>query len=68
MSARYAQFALIAALALIGSLTIKMLDPVSSEILWTGHLGELKITVVEPQKQLNKAVWRVLVEFPPITG
>ena len=51
-----------------GSLTIRMLDPATSEVLWTGHLANLKVTAIEPQKQLEKAVWRILVEFPPITG
>lgn len=51
-----------------GSLTIKMLDPKTLEPLWTGVLSDLKVTAIEPQKQLNNAVWRVLVEFPPITG
>lgn len=51
-----------------GSLTVKMLDPMTSEVLWTGHLADFRITVVEPQKQFASAVWRVLVEFPPITG
>ncbi len=51
-----------------GSLTITMLDPRTSEALWIGQVAEFKVTAVEPQKQLNNAVWRVLVEFPPITG
>jgi hypothetical protein len=51
-----------------GSLTIRMLDPTTSETLWAGHLAEIKITAVEPQKQFNNAIWRVLAEFPPITG
>ena len=51
-----------------GSLTIMMLDPSTSEPLWTGQVAEIKVTAIEPQKQLNNAVWRVLVEFPPITG
>jgi hypothetical protein len=51
-----------------GSLTVKMLDPVSSQILWTGHISEIKMTAIEPKKELRKAVWRILVEFPPITG
>ena len=40
----------------------------TSEALWIGQVAEFKVTAVEPQKQLNNAVWRVLVEFPPITG
>ena len=51
-----------------GTLTVKMLDPVSSQILWTGLISEIKMTAIEPHKELKKAVWRVLVEFPPITG
>jgi len=51
-----------------GSLTIKMLDPVTSQILWTGHISEIKMKAIEPYKELTKAVWRVLVEFPPLSG
>jgi hypothetical protein len=51
-----------------GTLIIKMLDPLSGEILWTGQMSEIKINAIEPQKELKKAVWRVLVEFPPLTG
>ncbi len=50
-----------------GSLTIRMLDPTTSEILWSGYLADFKITAIEPQKQFNSAIWRVLAEFPPIT-
>lgn len=51
-----------------GSLTVRMLDPVSSQILWTGYVSELKMGSIEPQKEIRKAVWRLLVEFPPLTG
>ena len=51
-----------------GTLIVKMIDPATAQILWTGHLAEFKISAIEPQKQIGKAVWRVLVEFPPITG
>ncbi len=51
-----------------GTLTVKMLDPLTSQILWSGIISEIKMTAIEPQKELKKAVWRVLVEFPPITG
>jgi hypothetical protein len=51
-----------------GSLTIRMLDPTTTEVLWAGYLADFKITAVEPQKQLNSAIWRVLAEFPPMTG
>jgi hypothetical protein len=51
-----------------GTLTVKMLDPLTSQILWSGTISEIKMKAIEPQKELKKAVWRVLVEFPPITG
>ena len=51
-----------------GTLTIKMLDPLSSRILWSGHVTEIKMNIIDPQTEIKKAVWRVLVEFPPITG
>jgi len=51
-----------------GTLTVKMLDPLTSQILWSGAIAEIKMKAIEPQKELRKAVWRVLVEFPPITG
>ena len=51
-----------------GTLVVKMLDPTTGEILWSGQISEIKINVIEPQKELRKAVWRILVEFPPLTG
>ena len=51
-----------------GSLMIRMLDPLSSEILWTGYVSEIQMNFLYPQKEVSKAVWRILVEFPPITG
>ncbi len=51
-----------------GTLIVRMLDPATAEILWTGQISEIKMNVIEPQKELNKAVRRLLVEFPPLTG
>lgn len=51
-----------------GSLTIKMLDPGSAAVLWEGTISEFTITAIEPQKGMQSAVWRVLAEFPPLTG
>lgn len=51
-----------------GSLTIRMIDPTSSATLWEGTVSEFTISAIEPQNGIAKAVWRVLVEFPPITG
>jgi hypothetical protein len=51
-----------------GSLTVSMLDPATGKKLWQGTVSEFTINAIEPQKGIRKAVWRVLVEFPPITG
>ena len=51
-----------------GTLIVKMLDPATSEILWTGQISEIKLNVIEPQKELNKAARRLLMEFPPLSG
>jgi hypothetical protein len=51
-----------------GSLALRMLDPVSAETLWEGTVSEFTINIIEPEKGLRKAVWRVLVEFPPLSG
>jgi hypothetical protein len=51
-----------------GTLVVRMLDPDTAEILWTGLIAEIKMNVIEPQKELNKAVRRLLVEFPPLSG
>ncbi len=51
-----------------GSLTVRMLDPLSSQILWTGYVSEIKVNSLEPTKEIKKAVWRLMVEFPPLTG
>jgi hypothetical protein len=51
-----------------GTLIVRMLDPVTSEIQWTGQISEIKMNAIEPQKELEKAVRRLLGEFPPLTG
>jgi len=51
-----------------GTLIVRMLDPNTSEILWTGQISELKMNTIEPQKEFQKAVWRLLAEFPPLTN
>lgn len=51
-----------------GTLIVKMLDPATAEILWTGQISEIRLNVIEPQKELNKAARRLLMEFPPLTG
>jgi hypothetical protein len=50
------------------TLTVRMLHPGTSQVLWQGEMGGVEIDAVNPELQLRKAVWRLLVEFPPITG
>jgi len=50
-----------------GTLVVRMHDPVTAEILWTGQIAEIKMNVIEPQKELDKAARRLLMEFPPLT-
>jgi hypothetical protein len=51
-----------------GTLAIRMLDPHSAEVLWEGTVSDFTVSAVEPQQSLRKVVWRVLAEFPPVTG
>jgi len=50
------------------TLTVRMLDPGTSQVLWQGEMGGVEIDAVNPEQQLRKAVWRVLMEFPPLSG
>ena len=51
-----------------GTLIVKMLDPVSGQILWTGQISNIQMDPITPEKELRNAVWRVLAEFPPLTS
>lgn len=51
-----------------GTLAIRMLDPHSAEVLWEGSVSEFTLSAVEPQHSLRRVVWRVLAEFPPLSG
>lgn len=48
------------------TLTLRMLHPGTSQVLWQGELSGVEVDAVNPEAALRKAVWRVLVEFPPI--
>ncbi len=50
------------------TLIVRMLHPGTSQVLWQGELGGVEIDAVNPEATLRKAVWRVLVEFPPLSG
>ena len=52
----------------VSHLTIKMLDPGTSQILWEGTVTGFAVDLISPESELRKAVWRLLAEFPPITG
>jgi hypothetical protein len=50
------------------TLIVRMLDPRTSAVLWEGRLSGFEVDHVASESAFEKAVWRVLVEFPPITG
>jgi hypothetical protein len=49
------------------TLRVKMLHPGTSQVLWQGELPGIRVDAVAPEADLRKAVWRLLVEFPPIS-
>ena len=54
---------------LVGTLVVKMLDPsTAAQVLWEGRLSGFQIDSVTPESSFKRAVWRILVEFPPITS
>jgi hypothetical protein len=50
-----------------GSLTVKMLDPDTGEAVWTGQISGIRLSTIESGRDLERYVWRLLAEFPPIT-
>lgn len=50
-----------------GTLIVKMLDPLSGQVLWTGQISNIQMNAITTEKKLRNAVWRVLAEFPPLT-
>jgi hypothetical protein len=50
------------------TLIVRMLDPATSAVLWQGRLSGFEVDPVDQDAAFKKAVWRVLVEFPPITN
>jgi hypothetical protein len=50
------------------ALAVRMLDPDTSEILWEGRVVGFSVGAANQESDMRKAVWRILVEFPPITG
>ena len=49
------------------SLIVRMLHPITSHVMWTGTVSGFSVGVT-PEKEFRAAVWRLLAEFPPITG
>lgn len=49
------------------TLTVRMLHPVTGQALWTGTVSGFTVGVT-PENDFRKAVWRLLAEFPPLTG
>jgi hypothetical protein len=49
------------------TLIVRMLHPVTSHVMWAGTVSGFNVGVT-PEKEFRSAVWRLLAEFPPITG
>ena len=49
------------------TLVVKMLHPSTSEVLWQGQVAGFNLDTVNNQAEFRGAVWRLFVEFPPIT-
>jgi len=49
------------------TLVVQMLHSSTSEILWQGQVAGFNLDAAQYQAELRKAVWRLFVEFPPIT-
>ncbi len=71
MGGRSTILALAAALALTGCTTSARNLPVRTDYSKTTAFHEWKtyrFASIEPQKQPDSAIWRIPVDFPPITG
>ncbi|TFG39042.1 MAG: hypothetical protein E4H44_02845 [Candidatus Aminicenantes bacterium] len=71
MGGRTTFLALAVALALTGCSTSAKGLPVRTEYSKTNAFQQWKTfrsASIEFQKQLDSAIWRILVDFPPITG
>ena len=49
------------------TLVVKMLHPSTSEVLWQGQVAGFNLDAVNNLAEFRGAVWRLFVEFPPIT-
>lgn len=49
------------------TLVVKMLHPITSEVLWQGQVTGFNLDAVQSQAEFRKAIWRLFAEFPPIT-
>jgi hypothetical protein len=49
-----------------GVLTIQVVEPGTNKVLWKATDGGLTPDHVEGPKEIRTAVWRMLVEFPPL--
>jgi hypothetical protein len=49
------------------TLVVKMLDPITGEVRWEGRVSGFPLGTVQHKAEIRKAVWRLFVEFPPIT-
>jgi hypothetical protein len=50
------------------TLRVIMLDPVNTEVLWEGQVAGFSLDAIQYKAKIKGAVWRLFVEFPPITN
>jgi hypothetical protein len=50
------------------TLIVRMLHPSTAEVLWEGRVAGFSIDAIQHQAEIENAVWRLFVEFPPIVN
>lgn len=49
------------------TIVVKMLHPTTGETLWDGRVSGFSLGALQQKSEIRGAVWRLFVEFPPIT-
>ena len=49
------------------TIVVKMLHPSTGETLWDGRVAGFSLGAIQQKSEIRGAVWRLFVEFPPIT-
>lgn len=52
----------------VGTLAVRMVDPVTLRVLWEGAASAIRVSPIQPRDDLRRAAWRLLAEFPPVSS